>query len=343
VSGGDEGPLSYGDAGVSLEAADAVVERIRAAVESTRTRDVLGAVGGFSGLYAPTLGDPALAASSDGVGTKVLLGAAAGRLRGLGIDLVAMSVNDVITCGARPLFFLDVITCGKLDPERIGELVEGIAEGCKYADCALLGGETAEHPDMMEPHEFDLAGFAVGGCERRELIGGARVVLGDAVIALPSSGPHSNGFSLIRRLLERSGVGLDDRPTELGGASVADALLEPTRIYARAVRMLTATLDVHAMAHITGGGLLGNLSRPLPKGLGVRIDLSSWERPAVFTWLASLGVEEEEMRRVFNLGLGYAAVIAKDDVDLALRTLERTGEKAWVAGEVIEGGGVTVA
>jgi phosphoribosylformylglycinamidine cyclo-ligase len=273
----------------------------------------------------------------------VLLGAAAGRLRGLGIDLVAMSVNDVITCGARPLFFLDVITCGKLDPERIGELVEGIAEGCKYADCALLGGETAEHPDMMEPHEFDLAGFAVGGCERRELIGGARVVLGDAVIALPSSGPHSNGFSLIRRLLERSGVGLDDRPTELGGASVADALLEPTRIYARAVRMLTATLDVHAMAHITGGGLLGNLSRPLPKGLGVRIDLSSWERPAVFTWLASLGVEEEEMRRVFNLGLGYAAVIAKDDVDLALRTLERTGEKAWVAGEVIEGGGVTVA
>jgi phosphoribosylformylglycinamidine cyclo-ligase len=343
VTGGDERPLSYGDAGVSLEAADAVVDRIRAALESTRTRDVLSAVGGFSGLYAPTLGDPAIAAACDGVGTKVLLGAAAGRLRGLGIDLVAMSVNDVITCGAHPMFFLDMITCGKIDPDRIAELVEGIAAGCKDANCALLGGETAEHPDMMKPDEFDLAGFCVGGCERRELIGGARVALGDAVVAMPSSGPHSNGFSLIRRLLERAEVALDDRPSELGGASVADALLEPTRIYARPVRLLTATLDVRAMAHVTGGGLLGNLARPLPKGLGVRINLSSWERPAVFTWLASLGVEEEEMRRVFNLGLGYAAVIAKDDVELALRTLEQSGDRAWVAGEVIEGGGVTVA
>jgi phosphoribosylformylglycinamidine cyclo-ligase len=343
VSGSEERPLSYGDAGVSLEAADAVVERIRAAVESTRTRDVLGSVGGFSGLYAPTLGDPALAAGCDGVGTKVLLGAAAGRLHGLGIDLVAMNVNDVITCGARPMFFLDVITCGKLDPVRIAELVEGIAAGCRDAECALLGGETAEHPDMMKPDEFDLAGFCVAGCERRELIGGARVQLGDAVIGLASSGPHSNGFSLIRRLIERAGVGLDDRPQELGGASVADALLEPTRIYARSIRMLTASLDVRAMAHVTGGGLLGNLSRSLPDGLGVRLDLSTWERPAVFRWLASLGVEEEEMRRVFNLGLGYAATVAQDDVELALRTLTQSGERAWVAGEVVEGSGVTVA
>jgi phosphoribosylformylglycinamidine cyclo-ligase len=343
VTAGDESPLSYGDAGVSLEAADAVVGRIRAAVESTRTRDVLGSVGGFSGLFAPTLGDPVLAAGCDGVGTKVLLGAAAGRLRGLGIDLVAMSVNDVITCGARPLFFLDVITCGRIDPDRIAELVEGIAAGCNDAGCALLGGETAEHPDMMKPEEFDLAGFCVGGCERRELIGGSRVTAGDAIIGLASSGPHSNGFSLIRRLIERAEVSLDDRPAELGGASVADALLEPTRIYARATRMLTASLDVRAMAHVTGGGLLGNLGRSLPEGLGARIDLASWERPAVFTWLASLGVEEEEMRRVFNLGLGFAAVVAQDDVELALRTLERAGEQAWVAGEVVEGGGVTVA
>jgi phosphoribosylformylglycinamidine cyclo-ligase len=343
VSGGDERPLSYGDAGVSLEAADAVVDRIRSAVESARTRDVLGAVGGFSGLYAPTLGDPALAAACDGVGTKVLLGAAAGRLHGLGIDLVAMSVNDVITCGARPMFFLDVITCGKIEPDRIAELVEGIAAGCRDAECALLGGETAEHPDMMEPEEFDLAGFCVGGCERRELVGGARVAVGDTVIGLASSGPHSNGFSLIRRLLERSGAGLDDRPPELGGATVADAVLEPTRIYARSVRRLTATVDVRAMAHVTGGGLMGNLGRPLPQGLGVRIGLTSWERPAVFAWLASLGVEEDEMRRVFNLGLGYAVVVSPENTELALRSLTESGERAWVAGEVIEGAGVTVA
>ena len=197
-------PLSYGDAGVDLKAADQVVERIKAAVESTRTRDVLSSLGGFSGLYAPSFGDPAIAAGCDGVGTKVLLGAAAGRLHGLGIDLVAMSANDVITSGARPAFFLDVITCGRIDPDRIAELVEGIAEGCRTAGCALLGGETAEHPDMMKPDEFDLAGFCVAIGERRDLIGGARIEKGDAVIGLASSGPHSNGFSLIRRLLERA-------------------------------------------------------------------------------------------------------------------------------------------
>ncbi|MDX6588948.1 MAG: phosphoribosylformylglycinamidine cyclo-ligase, partial [Solirubrobacterales bacterium] len=246
-------PLSYGDAGVSLKAADAVVERIQAAVESTRTRDVLGSLGGFTGLYAPSFGDPAIAAGCDGVGTKVLLGAAAGRLRGLGIDLVAMSANDVITSGARPAFFLDVITCGRIDPERVAELVEGIAEGCRIAGCALRGGETAEHPDMMEPDEFDMAGFCVAIGERRDLIGGARIAKGDAVIGLASSGPHANGFSLIRRLLERAGTGLDETPPELDGKSVADALLEPTRIYAKPVRLLTATLDVRAMAHVTGG------------------------------------------------------------------------------------------
>ena len=249
-----EAPLTYGDAGVSLEAADEVVRRISAAVESTHTKDVLGRLGGFSGLYTPSAGDPAIAAGCDGVGTKILLGAAAGRLHGLGIDLVAMSVNDVITTGARPAFFLDVITCGRIQPDRIAELVEGIAAGCRAAGCALLGGETAEHPDMMEPDEFDMAGFAVAVGERRDLIGGARARAGDAVIGLASSGPHSNGFSLVRRLLERAGVSLDDIPSELGGASVADALLEPTRIYAGAVRLLTATLDVRAMAHITGGG-----------------------------------------------------------------------------------------
>ncbi|MDX6523721.1 MAG: phosphoribosylformylglycinamidine cyclo-ligase, partial [Gaiellales bacterium] len=281
----ERAPLTYGDAGVSLGAAEDVVARIAAAVESTRTRDVLSSLGGFSGLYTPSAGDPAIAAGCDGVGTKILLGAAAGRLHGLGVDLVAMSVNDVITTGARPAFFLDVITCGRLDPERIGELVEGIADGCRQAGCALLGGETAEHPDMMEPDEFDMAGFAVAVGERRDLVGGARVKVGDAVIGLPSSGPHANGFSLIRRLVERAAVSLTDTPAELGGASVADALLEPTRIYARAVALVTATLDVHAMAHITGGGIPGNLARVLPEGVAAVIDPSSWERGAVYAWL----------------------------------------------------------
>jgi phosphoribosylformylglycinamidine cyclo-ligase len=251
-----------------------------------------------------------------------------------------MSVNDVITTGARPAFFLDVITCGRVDPERIGELVEGIADGCRQAGCALLGGETAEHPDMMEPDEFDMAGFAVAVGERRDLVGGARVKAGDAIIGLPSSGPHSNGFSLIRRLVERAGVSLTDTPAELGGGSVADALLEPTRIYARAVALVTATLDVHAMAHITGGGIPGNLARPLPDGLAAEVDLASWKRPPVFGWLASLGVEEEEMRRVFNLGLGYAVVVADDATELALATLEKAGEQPWIAGRVVEGEGV---
>ncbi len=336
----DPDPLTYADAGVSLAAAETVVERIKAAVASTHDRQVLDGHGGFAGLFAPSVGDPMLAAGCDGVGTKILLGQAAGRLHGLGVDLVAMSVNDVITSGARPALFMDVITCGRIVPERIAELVEGVAEGCRQARCALLGGETAEHPDMMQPDEFDMAGFCVAIAERRELVSGARIAEGDRVVALPSSGPHSNGYSLVRRLIERAGIGLDDTPAELEGASVADALLAPTRIYAAAVRELTRTVDVHAMAHITGGGIAGNLTRQFPAGLGVRIDLASWMRPAVFGWLASLGVEEDEMRRVFNLGIGFAAVVAEADADAACRALERAECPAWVAGTVVAGDGV---
>jgi phosphoribosylformylglycinamidine cyclo-ligase len=333
-------PLTYEESGVNLHQAEAVVERIRRAVDSTRTRGVMGEVGGFAGLYAISAGDPLLAAGCDGVGTKVLLARAAERLHGLGIDLVAMSANDVITSGARPALFLDLITCGRLVPERIAELVEGVAEGCRQAGCALLGGETAEHPGMMADDDVDLAGFCIGVCERRDMIAGSRIAAGDAILGLAASGPHSNGFALIRRLLERAGVALDDRPEALAGASVADALLEPTRIYARAVRLLTDTLDVRGMAHITGGGIPGNLTRQFPDGLAARIDLASWERPPVFGWLASLGVEEEEMRRVFNLGLGYAVVVADGTTDLALATLEKAGEKPWIAGRVVEGEGV---
>jgi len=335
-------PMTYASAGVSLEAGDEVVERIKGAVASTHVKGVVGGVGGFSGLFTPSLGDPLLAAGCDGVGTKIMLGRQAGRFHGLGVDLVAMCANDVLTSGARPIFFMDVITCGKVIPERVAELVEGVADGCRQAGCALLGGETAEHPGMMPDDDFDMAGFCVGGCERREMISGARCAAGDVVIALASSGPHSNGFSLIRKLLERAGVSLDDTPSELGGRSVADALLEPTRIYAEPVRMLAATLDVHAMAHITGGGLPGNAGRSLPTGVGMRIDLSSWERPAVFGWLASLGVEEDEMRRVFNLGVGYIAVVPAESAELAVRVLTDAGETAWVAGELVEGDGVVL-
>ena len=339
MSESDE-PLTYAGSGVSLEAGEKVVERIRAAVTSTHGRQVLGGHGGFAGLYTPSVGDPLVAAGCDGVGTKVLLGRAAGRHAGLGIDLVAMSVNDVITSGARPAFFMDVITCGRVDVDVVAELVEGIADGCRQAGCALLGGETAEHPDMMKPEEYDLAGFCVALAERRELVSGSRVQAGDTIIGLPSSGPHSNGFSLVRRLLERAGLGPADTPEGLAGATVADALLEPTRIYARAVAELCRTVDVRAMAHITGGGIPGNLARQFPGGLGAEIDLGAFERPAVFGWLGSLGVEEDELRRVFNLGLGYAAVVEADSAPVALSALERGGCPGFLAGTVVEGTGV---
>ena len=339
MSEGDE-PLTYAGSGVSLEAGERVVERIRAAVTSTHGRQVLGGHGGFAGLYTPSVGDPLVAAGCDGVGTKVLLGRAAGRHAGLGIDLVAMSVNDVITSGARPAFFMDVITCGRVDVDVVAELVEGIADGCRQAGCALLGGETAEHPDMMKPDEYDLAGFCVALAERRELVSGSRVQAGDAIIGLPSSGPHSNGFSLVRRLLERAGLGPADTPRELGGASVADALLEPTRIYARPVAELCRTVDVRAMAHITGGGIPANLARQFPDGLGAEIDLAAFERPPVFGWLGSLGVVEDELRRVFNLGLGYAAVVEAGSAPAALSAVERGGCPGFLAGTVTEGTGV---
>ena len=335
-------PLTYAGAGVSLDAAEAVVERIRAAVTSTHGREVVGGHGGFAGLFAPSVGDPLLSAACDGAGTKVLLGHAARRYAGLGIDTVAMSVNDVITSGGRPAFFLDHITCGRIDPGVVGELVEGVAEGCRLAGCVLLGGETAEHPGMMEPEDFDIAGFCVGVCERRELVSGGRIKAGDAILGLPSSGLHSNGFSLVRTLLERAGVGLDDTPPELGGATVADAVLEPTAIYARAVAELTRTVDVRGMAHITGGGIPGNLARQFPAGLGAEIDTGSWERQPVFGWLASLGVEDAEMWQVFNMGLGFACVVVSESAEIALRALERGGTPGFVAGRVIEGEGVTL-
>ena len=334
MSGGRE-PLSYAQAGVSLQAADAIVDRVRSAVASTRTPRVLGDLGGFAGLVSASgYRDPVLVAGTDGVGTKLMLQREARRLRDSGVDLVAMCVNDVLTCGADPVLFLDYIAVGRLDPERVADVVEGVADGCRQAGCALLGGETAELPDMYGADDIDLAGFALGIVERDGVVDIARVAAGDAVIGLAASGVHSNGFTLVRRLLERAGATPDDAPGDL---------LAPTRIYARACAALRAACDVRAMAHITGGGLPGNLPRVLPQGLGARVDERCWQAPAVFEWLARLGVERDEMRRAFNGGLGYVAIVPVGDVEAALAACESAGCEAWMVGEVAAGEGVDYA
>ena len=295
--------VSYGAAGVSLAAADEVVDRLRAAVESTRTPGVVGVVGGFAGLFALDE-DRLLAASTDGVGTKLVLARRSGRLRDAGRDLAAHCVNDVLTTGADPLFFLDYVAAGRLDLAQVTELVEGAAEVCREAGCALLGGETAEMPGVYREGELDFAGTCVGLVRREDVIDGSRVEAGDMVVGLPSSGLHANGFSLVRRL-----VGEDEFD--------ADLLLAPTRLYLDDVRGLRTRCDVRALAHVTGGGIAGNLARVLPVGLGASVDPGAWERPAVFAWLDEQGVEEEEQQRVFNLGIGMCAVVAAADAKRA--------------------------
>jgi phosphoribosylformylglycinamidine cyclo-ligase len=308
---------------------------VRRAVASTRTPRVLGELGGFAGLVsAGGYRDPVLVAGTDGVGTKLLLQRESGRLRDSGIDLVGMCVNDVLTCGADPALFLDYIAVGRLDADRIADVVEGVAAGCREAGCALLGGETAELPDMYGADDLDLAGFALGIVERDAIIDGSRVTAGDALIGLAASGLHSNGFTLVRRLLERAGLGPADAPGDL---------LAPTRIYARAAAALRAACDVRAMAHITGGGIPGNLPRVLPAALAARVDEGSWPAPAVFTWLAGLGVERDEMRRVFNGGLGFVAVVQAADAAQALEACAAAGCEAWRIGEVVPGEGVEYA
>jgi phosphoribosylformylglycinamidine cyclo-ligase len=328
-------PLSYAQAGVSLQAAEKIVERVRRAVASTRTPRVLGDIGGFAGLVsAGGYRDPVLVAATDGVGTKLLLQREAGRLRDSGVDLVGMCVNDVLTCGAEPALFLDYIAVGRLEPERVAEVIEGVAVGCREAGCALLGGETAELPDMYGADDLDLAGFALGIVERDGIVDGSAVAGGDAVIGLAASGLHANGFTLVRRLLERARLGPDDAPGDL---------LAPTRNYARTAAGLRAVCEVRAMAHITGGGLPGNLPRALPAGLGARIDERRWPAPAVFGWLAGLGVERGEMRRVFNGGLGFMAVVPAGEAAAAIQASEEAGCEAWQVGEIVQGEGVEYA
>ncbi|WP_437927008.1 phosphoribosylformylglycinamidine cyclo-ligase [Sorangium sp. So ce291] len=337
--------VTYREAGVDIDAGDALVERIKRLAKPTRTPEVLADVGGFAGLcmLPGGLSEPVLVSGTDGVGTKLKVAFATGVHDTVGIDLVAMCVNDVLTVGARPLFFLDYFATGKLDVDVGEAVVRGIAEGCKQAGCALIGGETAELPGMYADGEYDLAGFSVGVVERSRILDGKRIAAGDAVIGVASSGLHSNGYSLARRVLEKEmGLRMGDRVDELG-ATVGEALLTPTRIYARAITALLAASGeaVRGLSHITGGGLPGNLPRVLPDGLGARLDLGSYQRPAVFQVLQRGGpVEEAEMRRTFNLGVGLVAVVEKGAADRAIEALAGSGERAWVLGEVVSVGDV---
>ncbi|HXH57543.1 phosphoribosylformylglycinamidine cyclo-ligase [Iamia sp.] len=341
---GVERASTYKDAGVDIAAGEDAVERIRAKVRSTFRPEVIGDIGGFGGLFSfagHRYVHPVLVSSTDGVGTKALIAQATGRFETIGVDLVAMCVDDIVCAGAEPLFFLDYIEVGTLDPDHIEQLVEGVAEGCRQAGCALIGGEMAEHPGAMEPGEFDLVGFAVGVVERDLMLGPERVHPGDVVIGLPSPGLRSNGYSLARKvLLDQGGRRLDDPAFEGARHSLADELLEPSVIYAPAIRALLDAVDVHAIAHVTGGGLPGNLPRSLPKGCDAVVDESAWEAPRIFGEIQRLGaIGDDEMRKVFNLGLGMVAIVAREDLYRALDTLRAAGHRAVEIGHVERGHG----
>jgi phosphoribosylformylglycinamidine cyclo-ligase len=335
---------SYEDAGVSISAGESAVERIKGKVRSTFRPEVIGDIGGFGGLFAfaaHRYRHPVLVSSTDGVGTKALIAQTTGRFDTIGVDLVAMCVDDIVCQGAEPLFFLDYIAVGQLDPDHIEQLVEGVAVACRQAGCALIGGEMAEHPGAMEPGEFDLVGFAVGVVERDQLITGEHVAPGDVLIALPSPGLRSNGYSLARRvLLESAGRSLDDPAWSGAPHSLADELLLPSVVYAPAVGALLRVVDVRAIAHITGGGVVGNVARILPEGTSAEIDERTWERPRIFSEIQSVGdVDDDEMRRVFNLGIGMVVAVSPDDVHTTLDLLRTEGHRAAEVGTVVQGDG----
>jgi len=335
---------SYEDAGVSISAGEAAVERIKSKVRSTFRPEVIGDIGGFGGLFAfasHRYTHPVLVSSTDGVGTKALIAQSTGRFDTIGVDLVAMCVDDIVCQGAEPLFFLDYIAVGHLDPDHIEQLVEGVALGCRQAGCALIGGEMAEHPGAMDPGEFDLVGFAVGVAERDRLITGEHVQPGDALIGLPSPGLRSNGYSLARKvLLEGAGRGLDEAAWAGAHHSLGDELLVPSVVYAPAIAALLRHIDVRAIAHITGGGLPSNLARVLPEGADAAVDTGTWEAPRIFGEIQRLGeVSDDEMRKVFNLGIGMVVVVAQDEVHRTLDLLRTEGHRATEIGQVVAGHG----
>jgi phosphoribosylformylglycinamidine cyclo-ligase len=327
--------LSYAESGVDIDAGDALVERIKPFAKRTLRPEVLAGIGGFGALIdiGKRYRHPVLVAGTDGVGTKLKIAFALGRHDTVGIDLVAMSVNDILVQGAEPLFFLDYFASGKLDVDVAATVIQGIATGCEQANCALIGGETAEMPGMYATGEYDLAGFAVGVVEKDAIIDGSLIAPGDAVLGLASSGPHSNGFSLIRKIIDTAHA---DLRMPFGATTLGETLLAPTRIYVKPVLALMRTLRVKGMAHITGGGLVENVPRMLPEGLQARLERSAWPRPAIFDWLQQQGnVADAEMHRVFNCGIGMAMVVASGDAARALAELDASGERAQRIGTIV--------
>ncbi len=328
--------ISYKDAGVDIDAGNALVERIKGTAKRTRRPEVLGGLGGFGALceLPSRYREPVLVSGTDGVGTKLRLAMDLNKHDTIGIDLVAMCVNDLVVCGAEPLFFLDYYATGKLNVDIAADVVNGIGEGCLQAGAALVGGETAEMPGMYEGEDYDLAGFCVGVAEKSEVIDGSKVKPGQALTGLASSGPHSNGYSLIRKIIEVTNADLN---VEVDGQPLADALMAPTRIYVKPVLKLIETLPVHAISHITGGGLQENLPRVLPENAKAVVDLNSWQRPEVFNWLQRGGnVDEYEMYRTLNCGVGMIIVVDQEQAQAAIDLLNAEGENAWQIGHIAE-------
>lgn len=338
--------MDYRQAGVDVEAGRAFVQQIRKSVESTYRPEVLGGLGGFGGMFELPAGyrQPVLVSGTDGVGTKLKLAHDLNQHDTVGIDLVAMCVNDVLTSGAEPLFFLDYLATGKLEPDQLAQVVAGIAAGCRQAGCALVGGETAEMPGFYQAGEYDLAGFCVGIVEKSQILSGAQVQVGDVAVGLASSGIHSNGYSLVRKIVEQSGVDLSERPAELGGQTLAEILLTPTQIYVKPVlAALRAGLEIHGMAHITGGGLPENLPRCLGEQQSIRVVHQAWPIPAIFGWLAARGgVALSEMYNTFNMGIGYVLILPPGQVDSLIEHFASHGLLACPIGEVIAGSGELV-
>ncbi|MDX1519458.1 MAG: phosphoribosylformylglycinamidine cyclo-ligase [Gammaproteobacteria bacterium] len=328
----------YEEAGVSIDRGNALINRIRSSAVSTHNRGVMGSLGGFGALFDLSrfdFKDPVLVSGTDGAGTKIKLAIDQGIHNSIGIDLVAMCANDLVVQGAEPLFFLDYFATSRLDVDTASTVIDGIAAGCRLAGCALIGGETAEMPGMYQPGEYDLAGFCVGAVERDAIIDGSSVREGDVLVALASSGPHANGYSLIRKVIADTGTGYD---MELNGRRLGDWLLEPTRIYVRSILSLLQSVNVRALAHITGGGLSENIPRVIPDGLDAELDTGSWCIPPVFCWLQQAGkVDTDEMFRTFNCGVGMVICVAEDDLAETLRCLASNGETAWKIGQIRTG------
>jgi len=328
--------LSYRDAGVDIDAGDALVDRIKPLAKKTMREGVLAGIGGFGALFEvpKRYKEPVLVSGTDGVGTKLRLAFEWNRHDTIGQDLVAMSVNDILVQGAEPLFFLDYFACGKLTVDTAATVVGGIAKGCELSGCALIGGETAEMPGMYPPGEYDLAGFAVGAVEKSKIITGNTIVPGDVILAIGSSGAHSNGYSLVRKIIERAGA----KPTDdLGGLPLGDVVMAPTEIYVKPLLKLISEIDVKGMAHITGGGLVDNVPRVLPENTQAVLHRDSWQLPELFRWLQMKGgVADAEMVRVFNCGIGMVVIVSPSQVDTAINSLTAQGLKTWVVGEVVE-------